>query len=235
MKLTASAIRHWLDFLTERGVLPYNPARSVRTERLVVTEGKTPVFSRDEGRRLFASLDEAAATGDLRALRDRALFADALRLVRVGAAVGMRVRDFEDEGEHASLVLREKGGKERRIACHHKAREHLRAYVAAAGFEPRAKVALFQSAPRRAPALSGEAMTIDDALRAVKRRCRMAALPSSLCNHSFVQVASPCTRKSDGKLEDAQELAGQADARTTRLYVRRARKLAQAEVERVQL
>ena len=29
----------------------------------------------------------------------------------------MRVRDFEDEGEHASLVLREKGGKERRIGC----------------------------------------------------------------------------------------------------------------------
>ena len=48
IKLTASAIRHWLDFLTERGVLKYNPARSVRTERLVVREGKTPIFSRDE-------------------------------------------------------------------------------------------------------------------------------------------------------------------------------------------
>src|SRR5215469_13490049 len=28
IKLTASALRHWLDFLTERGALPYNPARS---------------------------------------------------------------------------------------------------------------------------------------------------------------------------------------------------------------
>jgi hypothetical protein len=36
-------------------------------------------------------------------------------------------------------------------------------------------------------------------------------------------------------LEDAQELAGHADARTTRLYIGKARKLAQAEVERVQL
>jgi hypothetical protein len=49
IKLTASAIRHWLDFLTERGVLAYNPARSVRTERLVVREGKTPVFSATTG------------------------------------------------------------------------------------------------------------------------------------------------------------------------------------------
>src|ERR1700749_1602918 len=39
IKLTASALRHWLDFLTERGVLAHNPARSVRTERLVVREG----------------------------------------------------------------------------------------------------------------------------------------------------------------------------------------------------
>jgi hypothetical protein len=35
--------------------------------------------------------------------------------------------------------------------------------------------------------------------------------------------------------EDAQELAGHADARTTRLYIRKERRIAQAEVERVQL
>ena len=54
--------------------------------------------------------------------------------VRVGAAVGMRVREFEDEGEHANLVLHEKGGKERRIACHHKTREYLRAAHSGGGF-----------------------------------------------------------------------------------------------------
>jgi hypothetical protein len=106
VKLTASGLRHWLDFLTERGVLEHNPARSVRTPRLVVREGKTPVMDRDQGRRLFAALDAAAATGDLRALRDRALMALMLYgFVRVGAAVAMRVRDFEDEGEHANLEV----------------------------------------------------------------------------------------------------------------------------------
>ena len=38
-----------------------------------------------------------------------------------------------------------------------------------------------------------------------------------------------------GKLEDAQQMAGHADARTTRLYVRKQRHIAQAEFERVQL
>jgi integrase len=36
-------------------------------------------------------------------------------------------------------------------------------------------------------------------------------------------------------LSDVQEIAGHADARTTRLYVRKHRDIAQAEVERVQL
>lgn len=236
IKLTASAIRHWLDFLTERGLLAYNPARSVGTERPVVREGKTPIFSRDEGRRLFASLDAEAATGDILALRDRGLMAVMLYgCVRVGAAVAMRVRDFEDKGEHASLVRREKGGKERRVACHHKAREYLRAYIVAAIFEPRAKEPLFQTAPRRRPVLSADAMSIDDALRAVKRRCRAAALPSSISNHSFRATGITVHTENGGRLEDAQELAGHADARTTRLYIRKSRKIAQAEVERVHL
>jgi integrase len=253
VKLTASALRHWLDYLTQRGVLTHNPALSVRTARLVVKEGKTPVLERAEAKRLFLALDEAvkppveetASTdgspagekhGDLLALRDRALFGIMLYgFVRVGAAVRMTVRDFDDSGEHAALVLHEKGGKERRIPCHHKAREYLRAYIAAVGFEPRAKLPLFQSAPGRSGKLSGEAMTIDDALRAVKRRCADAGLPRSISNHSFRATGITLHQQNDGRLEEAQDLAGHADARTTRLYIRKNSATAQAEVERVQL
>lgn len=78
-------------------------------------------------------------------------------------------------------------------------------------------------------------MTIDDALRAVKRRCRVAGLPSSICNHSFRATGITVHQENGGRLEDAQDLAGHADARTTRLYIRKERKIAQAEVERVQL
>jgi site-specific recombinase XerD len=232
VKLTASAIRHWLDFLTQRGVLPHNPALSVRTARLVVTEGKTPVMEREEAKALFASLDG----GGLVELRDRAMFAVMLfGFVRVGALCRMTVRDFEDESAHAYLVLHEKGGKERRIPCHHLTREYLRAYVAAAGFEPRSKAPLFQSAPGRSAALSGQPIKPGKVWEAVKRRCKAAGLPSTISNHSFRATGITLHQENGGKLEDAQALAGHADARTTRLYVRKERKLAQAEVERVQL
>jgi site-specific recombinase XerD len=232
VKLTASALRHWLDFLTQRGVLVHNPALSVRTGRLVVSEGKTPVLERDEARALFDSLDG----GSLLELRDRAMFAVMLfGYVRVGALCKMRVRDFEDEGATASLVLHEKGGKERRIPCHHQTREYVRAYVLAAGFELRAKVPLFQSMPRRSGVLSGNALAAGNVWDVVKRRCKAAGLPTAISNHSFRATGITLHQESGGRLEDAQALAGHADARTTRLYIRKARKVAQADVERVQL
>jgi integrase len=111
----------------------------------------------------------------------------------------------------------------------------VRAYIQAGGFEPRAKEPLFQTAPGWRASLTGEPMMIDDALRAVKRRCRMAGLPSSICNHCFRATGITVHHENSGRLEDAQELAGHADARAARLYIRRARKIAQTEVERVQL
>lgn len=236
VKLTASAIRHWLDFLTERGALDHNPSLSVRTARLVVKEGKTPVLSREQARAFFAVLDAAADTRDLIALRDRALFGIMLfGFVRVGAAVRMKVVEFEDAGEFAQLVLHEKGGNERRIPCHHQARAYLRAYVAAAGFKPQATVPLFQTAPGKKPALSGRALTGGDAWEAVKRWCDRAGVPLNICNHSFRASGITIHQENGGRLEEAQDLAGHADARTTRLYVRKNRVTAQAEVERVQL
>lgn len=62
LKLHASGLRHWLDYLTEKGVISHNPALSLRTPRLVVDEGKTPVLERAEARALFALLDAEAIT-----------------------------------------------------------------------------------------------------------------------------------------------------------------------------
>lgn len=233
LKLHSAALRHWLDYLTERGVLSHNPALSVRTPRLVVAEGKTPVLEREEARALFAMLE---ADGSLLAARDRAMFAIMLfGFVRVGAVVRLIARDFQDDGTDAWLLIREKGGKERRIPCHHQARAYLRQYIALAQLQPKARVPLFQSAPRSGTALSGHAITTNAVLEAVKRRCAGAGLPSAICSHSFRATGITLHQESGGRLEDAQELAGHADARTTRIYVRARRRLAQKEVERVQL
>jgi integrase/recombinase XerD len=194
------------------------------------------VFEREQGRRLFAALDAAAATGNLLALRDRALFAVMLYgFVRVGAIVKMTVRDFEDGGEHAALASMKKAARSAASPAITRPASICAPTSPLPDSSRARKVPLFQTAPGRAPALTGEAMTIDDALRAVKRRCRMAALPASLSNHSFRATGITVHQENGGRLEDAQELAGHADGRTTRLYVRRERRLAQAEVERVQL
>jgi integrase/recombinase XerD len=230
-KLHLSALRHWMDWLTERGVLVMNPAASVRGPRHAVREGKTPVLERDEARRLLDSIDGE----DLRSLRDQALIAVMLfGFVRVGAVVQMRVRDFEDASGEAWLVLREKGGKVRRIPAHHRVRAALRAYVVAAELAQRSKAPLFQSAPRHG-GLSGKAMSRGDVWAMVKRRCAAAGLPDNICNHSFRATGITIHQENGGRIEDAAELAGHASTRTTQLYNRKLRKLARAEVERVQL
>jgi len=136
----------------------------------------------------------------------------------------------------AWLVLREKGGKQRRIPCHHRIRENVRAYLLAAAFlDTRSKEPLFQSAPRHNKALSGQGMTRRDVLAMVKRRCAAAGLPSSICNHSFRATGITIHAENGGRIEDAAALAGHASTRTTQLYNRKSRKIQRAEVERVQI
>jgi integrase/recombinase XerD len=233
VKQHLAGIRHWLDWLTQRGVLPFNPAAAVRGPRLVVKEGKTPVLERDEAKRLLDSLEGA----DVATLRDRAILGTMLfGFVRVGAVVRMRVKDFQDEGAEAWIVLHEKGGKLRRIPAHHLVREYLQAYLTAAGLDDeKSKAPLFQSIPRRSSRVSGHGIRREDVWGMVKRRCLAAGLPSTICNHSFRATGITIHQENGGTLEQAAELAGHASLRTTQLYNRKTRKIARSEVERVQL
>lgn len=229
-----AALRQWLDWLTTRGALPGNPARAVKGIRYSTVEGKTPVLERAQAKALFGSLEEVT---DIVSLRDRAILAVMLfGFVRVGAVVKMRVRDFEDSaGGDAFLVLHEKGGKERRIPCHHLVRNYLRDYLAAADLDPRSKLPLFQSAPGRSGVLSAAPMHRVNVLAMVKRRCAAVGLPPSISNHSFRATGITIHQENGGRIEDAAELAGHASTRTTQLYNRKDRKVTRAEVERVQL
>ncbi len=228
-----AGVRQWLDWLARNGVIKGNPASPVRGIKRCVRDGKTPVLERDEAKRLFASLESGS---DILLLRDRAIFSIMLfGFVRVGAVVKMRVSDFED-GASPCLVLHDKGGHERRIPAHHLVTEAVRAYLAATRLlEQGSKAPLFQSARARSGKLSGTAMHRRDVLAMVKRRCKAVGLPASICNHSFRATGITIHQENGGRLEDAQELAGHADPRTTQLYNRKNRSLARAEVERVQL
>jgi integrase len=232
--LYLSAMRQWLDWLAQRGVLAANPAASVRGARLSRREGKTPVLEREQARRLFASLEQ----NDVVTRRDRALLAIMLYgFVRVGALVRMRVADFQDHGDAAWLVLHEKGGRERRLPAHHLVREYLAGYFDASGLDElgERRAPLFQSAPRRSKTLSGKALDRSSVLSIVKRRSRAVGLPDSICNHSFRATGITIHQENGGTLEDAAGLADHADPRTTRLYGRARRDVVKFEIERVRL
>ena len=226
-----SGVRQWLEWLARHGAITGNPADTVKGIRLVVREGKTPIVELDEARRLLESLEAA----DVVTFRDRAMIAVMLfGGVRITAVVRMKVGDFED-GARPSLKLREKGGKERRIACHHVTREYLDAYLTAAGLAATWDAPLFPGAPGHAGQLSGAAMTRQAAWYIVKRRARAAGLPRYLTNHSFRAMCATFALENGAPLEGVQELLGHADPGTTQKYNRKARELSRSIVECVQV
>jgi site-specific recombinase XerD len=67
----------------------------------------------------------------------------------------------------------------------------------------------------------------------IKRRMKAAGLPPELSPHSF-RVATITDLLHQGvALEDVQQLAGHADARTTRLYDRRHKQVTRKVVEKI--
>jgi integrase/recombinase XerD len=112
VKQILAAIRQLFDYLVTEGILPSNPAGSVRGPKYVVTRGKTPVLSADEMRQLLDSID----TSELIGLRDRALIGlMGYRFARVNAASSLRVEDYFQQGRRAWLRLHEKGGKRHEV------------------------------------------------------------------------------------------------------------------------
>ena len=146
VKQTLVAIKGLFDFLVVRQVVPFNPASSVKGPSYKLKKGKTPVLSREEARRLFASIE----MDTLKGLRDRALVGVMFySFARVGAVLAMRVRDYERHGRRAMLRLHEKGGKEIEVPAHHNVQEWVEEYAEAADIGEDRKGWLFRSFDRR--------------------------------------------------------------------------------------
>lgn len=87
---------------------------------------------------------------------------------------------------------------------------------------------------RRQPRpFSERGMGNSDVWDMVKARCKAAGLSPRFSNHSFRVTALTNLLENGGMLEEAQRLAGHADARTTALYDRRSRAVTRATVERI--
>ena len=227
------------DWLVVHQVLPVNPAAAVRGPKHVVTKGATPVLTPAETRSLLDGIDPGSLVG----LRDRALLSVMVySFARVSAVVGMRRRDYFLQGTRGWLRLHEKGGKRHDVPAHHRAEAAVEAYLVAGGIED-AKAPLFQSVDRSrrlsgrslTRRLSGRSLTRRVVLAMIKRRAAAAGLPASTCCHTFRATGITAYLSNGGTLEHAQQIAGHASPRTTKLYDRTADTVTLDEIERIMI
>ncbi len=229
--LHLSAIRHFFDTLTVRHIVIFNPAASVRGERLQAIEGKTPDIGIEQARQLLTSIETMHVIG----LRDKAILAILIyTAVRVAAVAKLRLGDFQDLGNQHRLRFAEKGGKVREIPVRYDLHRILHEYLNAADWDSAEKsTPLFRTTVRRSRQLTNRAMTPNDIERMVKRRLRDAGLSEIFSPHSFRTTTITDLLSQGVPLEDVQYLAGHADPRTTRLYDRRRREITRNIVERI--
>ena len=229
VKQHLAAIRMLGDWLVVNQVLPVNPAAAVRGPKHVVTKGATPVLSPAEARKLLETID----TGALAGLRDRALLSVMLySFARVSAVLGMRRQDYFGQGSRGWLRLHEKGGKRHDVPAHHRAGAALDAYVEAAELEE-PKAVLFQSVDPSGRRLTGRSLQRRVVLAMIKRRATGAGLPPSTCCHTFRATGITAYLSNGGTLEHAQQIAGHASPKTTKLYDRTADTVTVDEIERI--
>lgn len=225
-----SALRKLFAWYVEKGVLPSNPAREVRTETIKRGEGKTPVLEAADMHRLF----ESSNVGSIVGLRDRALIGVmAFTFARVGAVVSLRVEDHYQVGRRSFIRLHEKGSKEKDVPTHRRLEEYLDEYLVAAGFADDQAGPLFRSAAGRAKALTAKPMRRTDAWAMVQRRVAEADIAGSFSCHSFRATEITTFLENGGSLETAQYIAGHADSRTTELYDRRAQRATRKDTEQI--
>ena len=229
VKQHLAAIRMLCDWLVVNQILPVNPAAAVRGPKHVVTKGATPVLTPAQATKLLEHID----TGTLAGLRDRALFSVMLySFARVSAVLGMRRQDYFQQGSRGWLRLHEKGGKRHNVPAHHRAGEALDTYHEAAGLED-GREALFQSVDRAGDRLTGRPLSRRVVLAMIKRRALTAGLPPSTCCHTFRATGITAYLSNGGTLEHAQQIAGHASPKTTKLYDRTSDTVTVDEIERI--
>ena len=225
VKQHLAAIRALFDYLVTGGILPFNPAASVRGPKVVARKGKTRPLSADQARALLASIDTSSIVG----LRDRALIGIMLNgFARISAVLNAKVGD--DRGE--VLRLTEKGGKHHDLPLNTKARAYLSSYIEAGSIADEKKTPLFRAVDRHRR-LTERPLHRNDAWAMVKRRAKKAGLPEAVTNHTFRATGITAYRENGGSLERAQAIAAHANPRTTAMYDHSEEKITAAELERV--
>ncbi len=242
VKLHLAAIRRLLDWLVAGGILPINPATSVKGPSLQIRRGKTAVLTAAEVRTLLDSIPltrvgksrqvEPEAAG----LRDRALIAlMTFTFARIGAALSLKVEDVERRNHRLWARLLEKGGKVHDVPCHHTLDAYLTDYLEITGLGALPKAPLFPTIDRFTKTLSDKPMTDGNAREMINRRAGAAGITARIRNHSFRASGITNYLENGGVLEKAAAMAAHASTRTTQLYDRRDDQPTLDEFEKIQI
>lgn len=231
-KQRLAAVRHLFDWLVTGQIVPINPATSVRGPRYVVKSGKTPVLEPDEARALLDNIDVTSHAG----LRDRALIALMVySFARIGAAVSMKVEDVFTQKCRLWVRLRENGGKQHEMPCHHNLEIYLHAYIEGACLADDGKGPLFRTIGRGTKRLIRAPLSQANAYVMIGRRATAAGIATKVGNHSFRATGITAYLKNGGTLENAAAMANHASTKTTQLYDRRHNDISIDEVERIRV
>lgn len=221
-----AAVRSMFHAFVASGYLQTNPAASVKYQIPKGREGKTPVITTTEVRKILDCIFDGPKGGPAPSklkqtdYRDRALIAVmGYTFARIGGVLSTRLRDYSVYDGERWLEFGEKGGKLHRLPVLGEARVYLDDYIRECSIiDPDAW--LFQSANRNG-SLSGKPYDRTNALRMVKRRAENAGVSSRVVNHTFRATGITRFLENEGTIEEAQSIANHADSSTTRLYDRR--------------
>jgi site-specific recombinase XerD len=230
VKQRLAAIRHLFDWMVVGQVISSNPAHTVRGPKHSVRRGKTPVLAPEEARQLLDRIPVDTIAG----LRDRALIGlMTYSFARVGAALGMEVRDLYVQNRRLWVRLHEKGGKRHEMPCHHTLEEYLHAYVDAGVLADQPRSPLFRTIGRGTGQLTETPLPQANAYAMIQRRAKAAGIETQIGNHTFRATGITAYLKNGGTLEKAANMANHASTRTTQLYDRRSDEVSLDEVERI--
>jgi site-specific recombinase XerD len=236
IKQRLAAVKGFLDYLATGGIIPVNPAVSVRGPKYSANRGKTPVLTGQQAAQLLASIDTSTLSG----LRDRALIAlMTYTFARIGAVTQMTVGDLFHERNRLWVRLHEKGGKRHEMPCHHTLEDYLIDYLEKTGLKGQTDKPLFPSLQSRQ---WGKIVLFTDrplhrieAWAMVKRRAVEAGLKTAVVNHTFRATGITSYLENGGTLERARAMANHSSSRTTQLYDRRADRATMDDVELIRL
>lgn len=217
-----SAVSSLYAYLGEQHAVTHNPVAGVQRPAMRTREGKTPVLSIAQARKLL----EAPAADTLQGKRDRAILATLLyHGLRREEVCRLRLRDLHQREGVPHFRVHGKGGKIRYVPVVAAALRLIRRYLDAAGRGPDRTTPLFRAVRARDSQNDTRGLSPNALYAQIVRRygalTGVSLEVDGLCVHSMRATAATNALTHHADIARVQEWLGHADVSTTRLYDRR--------------